>query len=73
VVNLNGGTTTLSNSLRAAKLTKCQSILFVVLSRPIAAEAFCGLLATLGDFIHSDHYHLWTLPMNGAHNHNAAR
>jgi len=34
---------------------------------------FCGLLATLGDFVHSDHYHPWTLPMNGAHNHNAAR
>jgi hypothetical protein len=29
-------------------------------SRPIAAEAFCGLLATPGDFIHSDYYHLWT-------------
>jgi hypothetical protein len=28
-----------------------------VVSRLIAAEAFCGLLATLGDFIHSDHYH----------------
>src|SRR5262245_57024219 len=36
-------------------------------------EAFCGLLATLGDFIHSDQYHPWTLPMNGAHNFNAAR
>jgi hypothetical protein len=46
---------------------------FGVLSRPIAAEAFCGLLATLGDFVHSNHYHRWTLPMNGAHNHNAAR
>jgi hypothetical protein len=41
--------------------------------RPIAAEGFCGLLATLGDFIHSDHHHPWTLPMNGAHNHNAVR
>jgi hypothetical protein len=30
---------------------------FGVLSRPIAGEAFCGLLATLGDFVHSDHYH----------------
>src|SRR5215469_651182 len=28
---------------------------------PVAAESFCGLLATLGDFIHSDHYHRWTL------------
>jgi hypothetical protein len=27
---------------------------FVVLSRPAAAEAICGVLATLGDFIHSD-------------------
>ena len=41
--------------------------------RPIAAEGFCGPLATLGDFIHSDHYHPWTLPMKGAHNHNAVR
>ena len=24
------------------------------------------MLATLGDFIHTDHYHSWTLPMNGA-------
>jgi hypothetical protein len=38
-----------------------------------AAEDFCGVLATLGDFIHGDHHHPWTLPMNGAHNHNAAR
>jgi len=39
----------------------------------IAAGLSVGVLATLGDFIYSDHYHPWTLPMNGAHNHNAAR
>ena len=30
-----------------------------------AAEDFCGVLATLRDFIHGDHFHRWTLPMNG--------
>src|SRR5262249_9207832 len=34
---------------------------------------FCGLLATLGDFVRVNNYHLWTLPRTCAHNRSAAK
>jgi len=35
-------------------------------------RAFCGLLATLGDFIHRDRYYLSTASSSSAQNHKAA-